>query len=346
MGLKHLAVGITLGVAVLCLLAKDGSTPQSSAVTARPVSRASLPNAPTPLQKIPSHEPRLKPGGSNEASPRNSNRLRTILAESIRQARLVIPTEMELSNFEELMLITLQQQTPLIELEEMWHQLGWEFETFRIGNAHVAAIREPSRRLQGRGLYVFRIQSDSNTVLQAPHRFYDTGTGLLTRKLFEEHNVLAAMWNTVHRSQVDLAHYEDHYINAMTRALIRLREPIVVAQLHGFDGDKRAAAARSASMILSDTTRYPGPLVRRVAQQQKLVLGAADVRLFPIEVSELGGTQNRQAREFHANGSEGFLHFEIGRQLRETLNSNRAVRGSFFSALTTATASWDQRRHQ
>ena len=80
----------------------------------------------------------------------------------------------------------------------------------------------------------------------------------------------------------------------------------------------------------------PGRLIRDVALQQKLAFGSQAVRLYPIEVRELGGTLNQQARVFHRMGRTGFMHIELNRSTREKLTSDASVRGQFFSALTVS----------
>ncbi len=278
------------------------------------------------------------------AFPEIPGRLKELLKESTADARVVIPTREELDRFEHLFLLTLEQQSSWDELSANWSTMGWNLERWVSGGTRFVAICERGDQRFGRGIYVIRLGSSSRIVLQAPHRYYDTQTGLLTRKLFNENDVLAASWNTVHRNQIDLAHRSDQFINAMTRALIRFDADIVVAQVHGFDDEKRETAASSASMIVSDTTFYPGRLVRRFAAEQKDVFGFQAVRLYPTEVAELGGTLNEQVRVFHDMGRSGFLHIELSRQLREKLTADASVRAQFFSALTSATANWQESR--
>jgi hypothetical protein len=209
----------------------------------------------------------------------------------------------------------------------------------------VAIVESPDRR-EGRGIYVIRLDSLSPLALQAPHRFYDTKSGLLTRYCFEENDIWIAAWNTVHRDSVDLAHRRDHFFNAMTRALVTLDRSMVVTQIHGFDARKRQPAARSASVVISDTTQQPGPLVRQIASAQKDLVGPDKVRLFPLEVSELGGTLNQQARVFRQAGKPGFLHLEMSRELREELAGNASMRARFFSTLTLGAINWQDRHNR
>jgi hypothetical protein len=273
---------------------------------------------------------------SAEMFPMKPGRLTDLLRQSIAPARVSNPTPSEIDQFEQLFFHTLRSGTPENQLKLNWSELGWVLEAYESGGERFLAVQEAAGQRRGRGCYVIRVGSPSSLALQAPHRFYDTRTGLLTRKLFTENDVVVAAWNTVHREQVDLAHRSDHFINAMTRALIRWNTNIIVAQLHGFANEKQTGSARSASMIMSDSTAYPGRLVQRATAELKDSFGPQKVRLYPNEVAELGGTLNQQARVFHSMGRSGFLHIELSQPMREQLSSDASARARFFSALTFA----------
>ena len=268
----------------------------------------------------------------------NPSRLRQLLQESIEAGHVANPTQSEIDEFEQLFLATLQRSEPWTKIAQGWNRGGWKLENWTSDGEKFLAVCEQGDQRRGRGIYVLRVDSQSPLALQAPHRFFDTKTGLLTRKLFTENDVLVAAWNTVHREQFDLAHRSDHYINAMTRALIKFNTSTVIAQVHGFANEKQSGAARSAAVIISDTTQYPGRLVRRTAEGLKQRFGFEEVRLYPSEVSQLGGTQNHQARVFHRFGQQGFLHVELNQQLRGKLVSDASMRAEFFAAFTGAVA--------
>ena len=350
MNIKNTTIGIAIGLIVLSVVKDDEQqTDTTASIAAVPavVHRQSSPRSVTTVSSS------AKPSSSNADDrpshwspehffPQRPRLLKQLLRESIAPAEFVIPTADELDRFEQLLLLTLRQQFSWQELADRWSQIGWELRGWASGGARYVAICEPADQRCGRGIYVVRLGSQSRIAVQAPHRFHDAQTGWLTGQLFEENEILVAGWNTVHRDKVDLAHQREHFFNAMTRAVLRMDEGIVVAQLHGFDDQKRESPAGSASLIVSDTTRYPGRLVQSVAAGQKFVFGEDAVKLYPVEVTELGGTRNQQARVFHSFGRPGFLHLELSRQLRAKLTSDASIRGQFFSALTSAAADWQQ----
>ncbi len=350
---KNMMIGTAIGAIVLLVVKSDQMQPSSrpnagsvpTVVTETKALSYPVTTVSNAVSEIESSAEQLptEPAAENQFAER-PGLLKQLLRESIEEAQYVTPTADELAGFEQLLLMTLQRRTECEKLSGDWSRLGWDLQYWASHGDRFAAICEHPDRRRGRGIYVIRVDSASRIALQAPHRFYDANTGLLTRKLFERGDVLLAAWNTVHRDQVDLAHQSEHFINAVTRALIRLDDDIVVAQLHGFDQQKRKSGASAAEMIISDTTRYPGRLVHSVVVEQKKLFGGEAVKLYPTEVSELGGTLNQQAAVFHSFGRSGFLHLELSQQMRAKLTSDASVRGQFFSALTSAAADWQDLR--
>jgi hypothetical protein len=81
-------------------------------------------------------------------------------------------------------------------------------------------IEEHQSRRSGRGLYAIRIPVVDPIMVQAPHRFFDTKTGVITKQLFQRQNIQAAAWNTVHRKHYDMAHQSRSFFNSFTRVMI------------------------------------------------------------------------------------------------------------------------------
>ena len=308
-----------------------------------PAKSVKTPQAPTPTTATAkTQRESIEATTANAQEP--ATRIQKLLRESIQPATLRVASADELYEFEQLFLWTLTEEKPWNRLESTWSQLGWRLLRWESNRERFAAICEQENQRYGRGIYILRLDSKSRVAIQAPHRFYDTHTGVLARKWFEENEVLAAAWNTVHRKQLDLAHRRDHYINAMTRALLRYDSETVIAQVHGFANDKQSGAAATTAMIISDTSKYPGRLAQIAAANLKSRFGSQAVGLYPIEVTELGGTQNEQGRLFHEIGRRGFLHVELNRATREYLMSDASKREAFFSALTAATDIWQKPR--
>lgn len=259
------------------------------------------------------------------------NTLKRIFKESIVGSQLVMPEETQIASFKKLIEKTLGSRTVDSELKLQWEQEGWECRS--VSDSNLIIVVEKSDQRWGRGIYAIRAGSSSQIVLQAPHRFNDAKTGVIARKIFEEHDVWAVAFNTVHRKELDLAHCERHYFNAFTEAVVALRARSVMLQLHGFSNATKTNAGRSANMIVSDTTKFPGRYARRVAEEFKFNFGKSHTRLYPLETRWLGGTNNHQANLVQQLGSVGFLHLEMNPSFRQQLASNASVREQFFASI-------------
>ena len=261
--------------------------------------------------------------------------LKEAFKDSIVNSHLMMPDEERVANFKVLIEETLGSRTVSSKLNQQWEQEGWECRS--LVESNVIVIVERSDQRWGRGIYAIRTDSDSKTVLQAPHRFNDAKTGVIARKIFEEQDVWAVAFNTVHRKELDLAHCDRHYFNAFTEAVVGLRPKSIMLQLHGFTNASKTNAGRSASLIVSDTTKFPGRYARRVAEELKFNFGKAHTRLYPLETRWLGGTDNRQANLMQQLGSTGFLHLEMNPQFRQQLASTASVRELFFASILSGT---------
>lgn len=264
--------------------------------------------------------------------PRDArNVLKEMFKDSIVDSQLRLPDEERVAKFKDLILETLGSRSVSSELTQQWEQEGWECRS--VVDSSLIVVAEKSNQRWGRGIYAMRTDSNSQIVLQAPHRFNDAKTGVIARKIFQEHDVWAVAFNTVHRKELDLAHCDRHYFNAFTEAVVALRSNSVMLQLHGFTNAKKTNAGKSASLIVSDTTKFPGRHARRVAEEFKFNFGKSHTRLYPIETRWLGGTNNHQANLMQQLGSTGFLHLEMNPPFRQQLVSTASVRESFFASI-------------
>ena len=275
---------------------------------------------------------------ANKRKAINDEVLADLLRESKRKTTFVHATTEEVSRFERLLTQTLKPNGDLHELRQQWAEDGWQLKAWKFNDQPFLAIYEQDHDRRGRGFYVWRIKSDSVLVLQAPHRFYDTGSGKIVSQIFQEHDCRAAAWNTVHRKNYDFAHRRNNHMNAFTRAMIKANSETLIVQLHGFANEKQSGSARTAEMIISDATEYPGRFARETAIRFKQNLGAQQVKLYPLDVRRLGGTKNEQARTVHSMGSLGFLHLELNKDFRERLKISPEIRGEFFSSLAVSSA--------
>lgn len=225
-----------------------------------------------------------------------------------------------------------------------WQTLGMQRTV--LDDSGGALIDEPAQQRQGRGLYALRGGAYSGGqpwpwLLQAPHSKDDAHTGVLTRQLFTEGAMQAAMWNSVGRhtaaddgGEADLAHLERSYWQAMTQAFAARHPQGRIIQLHGFDADKRKTdAAQGLDMIVSAGQRLPPQWVRQTAQCLKTNLVPYAVGLYPDAAQELGGTRNAQGILLRNLGHQGFLHVEMSLALREKLVKDQPLRHALMDCL-------------
>ena len=196
-----------------------------------------------------------------------------------------------------------------------------EFKAYKQGSYLIVQEKEDKRR--GRGLYVVR-PGGKAFFLQAPHYPSDTYTGDIVAMMFEENSFLVGAWSTAHRNCVDVAHTQNTYFNAMTRAYAQHASGGSVLQLHAFDG---ASRDMSTSYIMSSTLKVAPPAFLTKAKclknaTQPAFMGA----VFPTDVAILGGTTNENARLFRTISSGIFVHLETNFNFRKSLLNNKQMR--------------------
>lgn len=200
-----------------------------------------------------------------------------------------------------------------------WAELGFRLSREQWRGETVWLLRPET--CSGQGIYMFRPHVRSRVVLQMPHQFKDLDTGRIGLAL----SYRAAAWNSLPRDKADLAHREDSFFHAFSRAFAAQMPHGRLVQLHGFAAGKRAtAAARRARIILSAGQRRATPAVTALAACLRRFFPA--VRVYPDEVTELGGTSNAQGALLRASGHDGFVHLEMNRDLRRRLRDDSAQR--------------------
>jgi hypothetical protein len=219
-------------------------------------------------------------------------------------------------------------------LAAAWAALG--FDWFAVPDRDIRwwVAREQAGRCRGRGFYAFNARAHSDTVLQAPHRFKDSGTGIIALRLAESGAFRAVAWNTAARLieadgesfSADLAHRWDSYFVAFTQAFAVALPEARLVQLHGFAADKRRSPqAATADLIVSAGSRWPTAAARAVADCLRPAFADA-VRLYPYEVAELGATTNLQGKLLRSLGHNGFVHLELSGGVRARLRHDAGLR--------------------
>lgn len=222
--------------------------------------------------------------------------------------------------------------------------VGYELREWTIDKVKFWALLE--RPIRGGGSYLVPKQkpAKANFLLQAPHAYYDLGTGQLALQTFVENSdhFVAFFSNNMHRyggkgqkkeragslSPEDACHNPKHLLSWLTEAV--LPEVDLVVQLHGFS---KRPDLEGVGIVLSDGSKAAEAHLAHMKQK----LGASDqVLLFPTETRALGATTNVQAR-LCRSANVPFLHVEMSSDVRKRWRKSSDARGSFVDALRAVT---------
>lgn len=237
---------------------------------------------------------------------------------------------------------------------------GFHIDAWSIHGDRYWALVEARGRERGAGAYIFRVaprvQAEPTILLQAPHNFFDLGTGRLAADVFftprDGVRPRALFTNTIHRYQLvpgdkkkrrdnpaDLAHNPEHAFTVATDAFAIAAGHARVIQLHGFgareeiDGDGDVGAI--AMVISAGTKAGSSPLSGAIAAAATKVFGT-QVRRFPEDTSVLGATTNAQKRVLEKSRRGEFVHVEISSEVRKQLAASTELRAQLASVLFDA----------
>ncbi len=214
--------------------------------------------------------------------------------------------------------------------------LGMRLSYLEVEQTKLWLLRDSPDAPNGTGCFVFRDEPapPGAILLQAPHVYFDRGTGYIAAALFmapaSANRVHAVIGNTAHRyvqadgskqrldqNLADAAHNADHPM-AHVSAALSAAFPMTIVQLHGFDADNH------------DLDQIDAVVSAGVSPTSRAVNTAADalralglrVAVFPDDTQALGATTNVQgssARLFQ----RGFVHIELATGVRDRLRKNR-----------------------
>lgn len=213
-------------------------------------------------------------------------------------------------------------------------ELGLGLEVWRTPKDTFWVVREKEDRRRGAGAYVIRAGAATFDFIQAPHAYFDSGTGMLGAWLFacapDGARPRLFATNTAHRFRgrpgetredahhpADLAHNPDHLFQWATDLAARRFPGLRVFQLHGF-ARGGSQTRKTLVAVVSDGSRRPAQAVKKLAGRLGGLLGAG-VRLFPDETEILGATQNVQARLLQSYPGTTFVHLELSAEARQAL---------------------------
>ena len=248
------------------------------------------------------------------------------------------PSTVELRDAERLFARTFRGDESIEVLRDAWAKMHFALQTYGAGDQRIWLLRELPSHEMGRGFYAFRPAATMPVILEAPHSFADRNTRRLTAQLFMESPCAAAVWNTLHRKVVDTAHADSCFLNAFTRAFLRVRrEDATICQLHGFAREKRTTrAGRTSDIIVSNGSKFNEFWLYRTVLSWRKMCPETVVRLYPDEVSELGATTNRQARLVREIGVGRFLHLEMSAEYRASLIDSPTMQSELLKILECA----------
>jgi hypothetical protein len=270
------------------------------------------------------------------AGPRLDGFYRSARSYDKRTFRFKVPDDVPLRRMQALVarvVRAIQPGAPPAALVVAARAAGLELVTARDASGDLWVLREPAGRREGDGFYAFRA-GGFPLCIQAPHTFFDEGTGEIALALFARLRAAALFVNTVHRHAradaegypADVAHAERTMFAAATHGMMDGARWDLV-QLHGF-GDREDLAA-VVKAVVSDGSparraRTPGERPRMAAAERLRAALAARwggtdaVRLFGVDAAVLGATTNVEGKAARAAGAS-FLHVEMSASTRRDL---------------------------
>ncbi len=235
--------------------------------------------------------------------------------------------------------------------------IGFRVEIWRVRGRVFWVLLEARAQRRGAGAYLIRpgphLSGQPEIVLQAPHVFFDRGTGHIAAALFfgweGRGRARALFTNTVYRyagvedqeasdaatgaasapetrAPADVAHAADHAFQAATEAIVRELDQVVVIQLHGF-----AERPTRPEIILSSGADEIGALLPGLATGLSTIFER--VLRYPEEFDELGGTSNVQGRMLALYPRAHFVHVELSARTRARLGATPALLARFAHAV-------------
>ena len=219
----------------------------------------------------------------------------------VRSQEFVKPSAKEFTRMRDLTRLSLGDDAT--NALEGLRSLGFRMDRLLIADETFGVLREDAEP-QGGGFYAFRAdkadqQRARSVVLQAPHAYYDRGTGKLARRVFVASGARGLCLNTAQRHvtpDADVAHTRLTHFQAVTEAMCAEWPDTAVLQIHGYAREKHGELSDAVSAVLSDGSDVVGKstLIARVADGLAAILGPDSVAIYP--------------RDTHAFGAPGATH--------------------------------------
>ncbi|MCP4180483.1 MAG: hypothetical protein GY756_22200 [bacterium] len=230
-----------------------------------------------------------------------------------------------------------------------WKTLGMNIKKITRGNRDYIVVYEPKSQKTGKGFYIFcKSKLTKDIALEMPHRFFDTGTGIIGYKMMLSGRFIAGAWNSVHRYQTpndgegssDMAHTTDSFFYAYTKAFANsMPKKAILLQLHGYDklshkehGEERPKA------VISNSTKNPAKLFLYYANLLKAILPKPTFIFPEVEFNALAALDNVQAKILRdASKDQLFIHLEMAKSTRDKIKNDSKFRAKLIKVLISKT---------
>ncbi len=230
-------------------------------------------------------------------------------------------------------------QSSLKEAKVLAIELGFSWKENK-KNIYLLDKNTQEKNKTGIGEYRFSKSINNGFALQAPHRYHDKHTGVIVKKIFSQFKVSSIALNSLPRNaatkdptiSADLAHSDNNFHIAYSRAFARQFPQGNLIQMHGFNAKKRTSIiARDTDIIMSTASSWSSNYLFKM---QKCLSDKNWISLrFPQQVKELGATQNSIATLMRQLGHVGFTHLELNLLTRESIVKDKVQLTRFAGCL-------------
>ena len=231
------------------------------------------------------------------------------------------------------------------ELKKDWKDMGMSIKEIQRGKRTYIVIYEDRDKLWGRGFFIFcKSKIARNIVLEMPHRFWDTHTGIIGYKLMLSGYFTAAAWNTVQRYQTandlstssDMAHAENSYFYSFTQAFaVAMPKNSTLIQLHGFSNkNQKSVIGKKATTVISNSTSKPIKRFYYYAERIKKIM-PQPAYIYPLaDIKWLAALTNASAKVIRmAKKGQLFIHIEMNDDTRLKMAKDFELRDKFTKSI-------------
>lgn len=234
-------------------------------------------------------------------------------------------------------------------MEDLARRAGFFVEYWRVEGHEYFALLEDKRHNTGAGAYLFRIgprgDHDRELILEAPHSYFDLGSGRLAVSLFFSggDRVRALFVNTLHRwtqtdgarefreqNPADVTDNRQHLFTVATLAAAAEVDEPEILQVHGFDNT--SVPGSPDAIISAGQPDSSSPRSTALSKRLRDQLGLNAAR-FPEDTKSLGATTNVQNLGLRDVFASSFIHAELSLPLRKSKADNPELYAKLVDAL-------------